>query len=207
MKGVTDKTGEDGEKFGELGQKSDEQLAEGIQTGKAAEAAETVSREILETVSSTLSEGEGNEIGAKFMSGIADAIEEYGQRVVDAARRYAEEAKGILDQVPVNPGGGGGGGNPLPGHADGLAYVPYDNYVARLHEGERVLTKAENKIFSTLMGGIKPPSFNAIESQLSGASDSRAVVINNDITVDGAQDPEAWTQTFIRTLKREARMA
>ena len=207
MKGVTDKTGEDGEKFGELGQKSDEQLAEGIQTGKAAEAAETVSSEILETVSSTLSEGEGNEIGAKFMSGIADAIEEYGQRVVDAARRYAEEAKGILDQVPVNPGGGGGGGNPLPGHADGLAYVPYDNYVARLHEGERVLTKAENKIFSTLMGGIKPPSFNAIESQLSGASDSRAVVINNDITVDGAQDPEAWTQTFIRTLKREARMA
>ena len=30
------------------------------------------------------------------------------------------------------------------GHADGLAYVPYDNYVARLHEGERVLTKKEN---------------------------------------------------------------
>lgn len=30
------------------------------------------------------------------------------------------------------------------GHADGLAYVPYNNYVARLHEGERVLTKKEN---------------------------------------------------------------
>lgn len=30
------------------------------------------------------------------------------------------------------------------GHADGLAYVPYDNYVARLHEGERVLSKKEN---------------------------------------------------------------
>ncbi len=33
----------------------------------------------------------------------------------------------------------------LPGHADGLAYVPYDNYVARLHKGERVLTAKENK--------------------------------------------------------------
>lgn len=29
------------------------------------------------------------------------------------------------------------------GHATGLDYVPYNNYVARLHEGEAVLTKAE----------------------------------------------------------------
>ena len=33
----------------------------------------------------------------------------------------------------------------LPGHKDGLSYVPYDNYVARLHKGERVLTAKENK--------------------------------------------------------------
>lgn len=36
---------------------------------------------------------------------------------------------------------------------------------------------------------------------------SQSVVINNNIKVDGAADPEAWTQTFIRSLKREARMA
>lgn len=30
-----------------------------------------------------------------------------------------------------------------PGHATGLDYVPYNNYMARLHEGEAVLTKAE----------------------------------------------------------------
>ena len=29
------------------------------------------------------------------------------------------------------------------GHATGLDYVPYNNYAARLHEGEAVLTKAE----------------------------------------------------------------
>ena len=35
-------------------------------------------------------------------------------------------------------------GPPLPpGKAVGMDYVPYDNYVARLHEGEAVLTKAE----------------------------------------------------------------
>lgn len=31
----------------------------------------------------------------------------------------------------------------LPGHETGLRYVPYDNYVARLHRGERVLTRVE----------------------------------------------------------------
>lgn len=36
----------------------------------------------------------------------------------------------------------------LPGHANGLDYVPYDNYVARLHKGERVLTKQENEEYS-----------------------------------------------------------
>lgn len=33
----------------------------------------------------------------------------------------------------------------IPGHKDGLDYVPYDNYIARLHKGERVLTAEENK--------------------------------------------------------------
>lgn len=34
------------------------------------------------------------------------------------------------------------------GHKDGLDYVPYDNYIARLHKGERVLTKEENKEYT-----------------------------------------------------------
>lgn len=41
--------------------------------------------------------------------------------------------------------GSGEMGLKLPGHANGLDYVPYDNYVARLHEGEKVLTKQQAK--------------------------------------------------------------
>lgn len=33
-------------------------------------------------------------------------------------------------------------------HANGLDYVPYDNYIARLHKGERVLTKEENEEYT-----------------------------------------------------------
>lgn len=36
----------------------------------------------------------------------------------------------------------------LPGHKLGLDYVPKDNYIARLHKGERVLTADENKEYT-----------------------------------------------------------
>lgn len=37
-------------------------------------------------------------------------------------------------------------------HANGLAYVPYDGYVAELHKGERVLTAQENQRYSSTSG-------------------------------------------------------
>lgn len=43
------------------------------------------------------------------------------------------------------------GFRPNGSHADGLAYVPFDGYVAELHQGERVLTRAENTRYSAAM--------------------------------------------------------
>lgn len=203
--GITDKTGKNGEKVGDIGKASATALANAINDSKVKEAAETMSQDVYDAAASQLTNETGYSIGETFMGGMQSAIETLGKQVIAAAQAAAAEAQRILANIPTAPNGGGGGN--VPGHADGLAYVPYDNYLARLHEGERVLTKEENAEFNALVGAAKAPSFDAVRSSLSGSAEPNAVVINNDIKVDGAQDPEAWTQTFIRTLKREARMA
>jgi hypothetical protein len=61
-----------------------------------------------------------------------------------AAAIAAEDAEGANFGVdPTSGGGVGGGGGNDEGLAKGLSYVPRDNYRARLHEGEAVLTKQE----------------------------------------------------------------
>lgn len=45
-------------------------------------------------------------------------------------------------------GGNSNTSNTGTGNAAGLSYVPYNDYVTRLHEGERVLTAAENRAYS-----------------------------------------------------------
>lgn len=206
LKGVKEKSGENGEKYKEIGEKNDKGLADGLKTGKAKDAAEGISQEIYNAIAQRLSAEAGSEIGSGFMNGLGDSIEALGDRILDIARSIADEARKIMEEPINNPPPTNPPTNP-PGHADGLPYVPYDNYLARLHEGERVLTKEENKQYNALLGNVNTPSFAVTDSALGDAAAGRAVVINNDIRVDGASDPEAWTQTFIRTLKREARMA
>ena len=81
-----------------------------------------------------------------------------------------------------------------------------------IHDGMGVLNKEIQGMSNEMLTGTIATSTEAINSvhfmQDAGAEAvGNSVVINNNIRVDGAQDPEAWTQTFISTLKREARMA
>ena len=66
--------------------------------------------------------------------------------------------------------GAGGVGNSMIGvngsHADGLAYVPFDGYVAQLHEGERVLTKQEAREYNR--SGDEQPIKIIVQSVLDG---------------------------------------
>lgn len=69
-------------------------------------------------------------------------------------------------------------------HAIGMPYVPYDNYLAQLHEGERILTAAENEAYTS----IKAMSANNMSREDVAAlrSDLQAIakILNGGIPVD-----------------------
>jgi tape measure domain-containing protein len=75
-------------------------------------------------------------------------------------------------------------------HATGLERVPYDNYKANLHEGEAVLTKAENR------------------ERLSGDSGtSKAVTVNQTVNINGNDLSYADTQRAMQKANNRLREA
>lgn len=84
-----------------------------------------------------LSEDKGVEILKGLKSGLENTT--WQNSLFGIAGKIASKLTNIFSvKASVNT-------SELPGHKDGLDYVPYDNYVARLHKGERVLTAKENK--------------------------------------------------------------
>ena len=84
-------------------------------------------------------------------------------------------------------------------HAIGMPYVPYDNYVAQLHEGERVLTAAENEAYTS----IRAMSANSLprEDVAGLRADLQAIanILNGGIPVDVSN-----TRDIGRAVKQSA---
>ena len=73
----------------------------------------------------------------------------------------------------------------IPGHATGLNYVPYDNYLAYLHKGEAVLTAEEATAWRA---GKTPENITAVDGTQEKSGDG-----NNGITI--IQNIEAVPQS------------
>ena len=74
--------------------------------------------------------------------------------------------------VSANISGAGVNGS----HAGGLAYVPFNGYIAELHKGERVLTASENMAYSRGLDGITVyNTFNGEYTERDGAKIVRSI--------------------------------
>ena len=109
------------------------------------------------------------------------AMQEYDSAIVQAAKDIAAmNAAGGWDGESL-PGTGaavyGGAGG---GFASGLPYVPMDDYIARLHRGEMVLTRQKADAYRAGVGGSSriynaPTTLNVGQMNLSGDLDARRV--------------------------------
>lgn len=106
---------------------SDEQLSqafkdlgrdniEGYNSNDFKEAGKQATKDIGEGANSVSLYGFGQTVATTYLSGFTSKM-----------------SAGISKVISMHP------------HADGLAYVPYNGYIARLHRGERVLTKQQNE--------------------------------------------------------------
>jgi len=92
---------------------------------------------------------------------------------------------------PSRFNGGGGSGTSfgatvdIPGHATGLDYVPYDNYIARLHKGETVLNAEAASAWRNGQGGMSDRKLDQVIDLLSAIlqSNSRDVVLDSGALV------------------------
>ena len=149
----------DGARMGEI-------LAEAEAEAEAAYREGPAYQKYLETEKSTVQrlqvaladdwENFGYEMGLVFTKGRMAANAAYIEQ--EQKRIGYTPGAGVEYASNYEYGGAGNFSSPLSGNessdAYGLSYVPYDNYPARLHEGERVLTAAEARAYNTGSGGV-----------------------------------------------------
>lgn len=89
----------------------------------------------------------------------------------------------------------------LRGYATGLPNVPYNNFVARLHEGERVLTKAENAAYSRRARNTGGESYNLAEAIAAAVV---SAMHGMQVSMDGQRVGDIVTDRVSRNIAQAA---
>ena len=129
------------------------ELLNGLQDSQLRELLKEAGVQDVEKVIQGIRQGNlGEEQGKDILSKLYDGLnnKNWKDSVYSTARNIASNLSNLLS-VKLTANGANLAfsalSKTLPGHKDGLDYVPKDDYVARLHKGERVLTKEENKAY------------------------------------------------------------
>lgn len=148
------------------------------------EQAAMVTEQYGETVQEDKS-GEAMGNAESTVNGIADGIAAAIPNVQSQVNALNAVLSGI-GNVSVGLGGLFGGGFSVDGsHATGLDYVPFDNYLAQLHEGESILTAEEARVWRSFKNGGEAVRNNIDYGALHGAIWDGAPRMGGDVYLDG----------------------
>lgn len=101
-----------------------------------------------------------------------------GMNLEGIVKMYADTSS--LNTLYTIASGGGINGS----HANGLDYVPHDGYIARLHQGESVLTKQDASVWRSGTGGLDVDALaSRFASSVMAALSGKPVVLESGAVV------------------------
>lgn len=149
---------------------------------KAEEAAKALD------VSSTASESTGNVISS-IAKAVGDHVAEVAAQVdavLGELNRLNEWGVtidyGFGGSTVINPGATSGkGGAQIASLAVGMDWIPFDGFLAQLHQGEAVLTAEENRIWQQFKNGQRGVDYDQLGGMISGIKPGGDVFLNGRV--------------------------
>lgn len=118
----------------------------------------------------------------RTMNGLVQGIEDHAGDVENAVATIVNVLSRLSGVGGVTVGASSNGHLLDGSHETGLDFVPFDNYLASLHEGEGILTAEENRVWQRFKNGASPQS---MDYDALGATMRENVQAGGNVYLDG----------------------